>query len=632
MIQSSILKFTPFKRDLKLLLLLMLIVSFVDSALGQQTEVVNPNGSFENSNVTVSGDTTSVEGWNFFVQDGASGTYAIIDSVAKDGSRALAVTINGTGTQDWSLGAVNEPVPVVSGQMYTLTLWAKASESGATANFTVGETEARNFNELGRIGNAQVNLTTEWREFSFNFTPPSGTETVRVPLHFSFARNVGKTIYIDSVRISRPIIVEEPEEPVEPRTPIAHGKSKWLGNIYSPSQIENFEYYWNQVTPENAGKWGSVEPTRGNYNWGALDNSYRLAKDNGFPFRFHVLVWGGQQPTWINNLSTEEQLVAITQWFDAVAERYPDMEYVEVVNEGSNGHQLPDGQSGSANYIAALGGTGETGHDWIITAFEMARERFPNAKLMINDYNIVSSNTWNTQNARNYRRIIEDLQERGLIDVIGVQAHAFSTVGTQAQMRGVLDYLAQTGLPIQATEMDIDGIANVTNFQSDQRQLDNIRRIFPVFWEHPAVEGVTFWGWRPGLWRQAQDAYLIRSNGEERPALQWLREYVELTELTPPVSTEKFDQSLPTEFELSGNYPNPFNPVTNISYKLPVSSHVKLVVYDMTGRLIQTLVNGVQASGSHIALFDASNLSSGIYLYEIQAGSFRDVKKMMLIK
>ncbi len=622
-------KLTMALRSWVLGLLLITLAGLAERAHAQDFEVVNPNGSFENSNVTVSGDTTSVEGWNFFVQDGATGSYAIIDSVVKDGSRALAVTITGTGTQDWSLGAVNEPVLVQPNQTYTLTLWARASESGATANFTIGETQAKNFNELGRIGSSQVTLTTEWREFSVDFTVPAGTDTVRTPLHFSFARNIGKTIYIDSVRITRPIIVEEP---VQPRTPMAHGKSKWLGNIYSPSQIENFEFYWNQVTPENAGKWGSVEPTRGNYNWGALDNSYRLAKDNGFPFRFHILVWGGQQPSWINNLSSDEQLVAITQWFDAVAERYPEMEYVEVVNEGSNGHQLPDGQSGSANYINALGGTGETGHDWIITAFEMARERFPNSKLMINDYNIVSSNTWNTQNARNYRRIIEDLQERGLIDVIGVQAHAFSTVGTQAQMRSVLNYLAETGLPIQATEMDIDGIANVTPFQSDQRQLDNIRRIFPVFWEHPAVEGVTFWGWRPGLWRQAQDAYLIRSNGEERPALQWLREYVELTELTPPVSTEKFDDSLPSEFELSGNYPNPFNPVTSITYKLPMSSHVRLVVYDMTGRQIQTLVNAQQASGTHTYLFDASNLSSGLYLYELQAGSFRDVRKMMLIK
>src|SRR5690606_27101090 len=104
----------------------------------------------ELSDVTVLGDTSSVLGWNFFVQDGAEGSYEIVDTEVKDGNRALAVTILGTGTQDWSLGAVNEPVLVQPSQTYTFTLWAKASEAGATANFTVGQTQANNFNELGR--------------------------------------------------------------------------------------------------------------------------------------------------------------------------------------------------------------------------------------------------------------------------------------------------------------------------------------------------------------------------------------------------------------------------------------------------------------------------------------------------
>ncbi|REL38121.1 T9SS C-terminal target domain-containing protein [Rhodohalobacter sp. SW132] len=414
--------------------------------------------------------------------------------------------------------------------------------------------------------------------------------------------------------------------------PIADGKEKWLGNIYSSSQIEDFEVYWNQVTAENAGKWGSVESSRGNYNWTELDASYNLAKDNGFPYRFHILTWGGQQPDWINDLSTEEQLVAIEEWYDAVAERYPDMEYVEVVNEGSNGHQLPDGQSGSANYIEALGGTGDTGHDWIITAFEMARDRFPESKLMINDYNIVCSHSvsWCSNNAVNYRNIIEDLMERDLIDVIGVQAHAFSTMGSTEQIINSLDYLAETGLPIQATEMDIDGAPGESNEESDQAQLENMQRIFPAFWEHPAVEGVTFWGWRPGLWRQDQDAFLIRSSGVERPALTWLREYVEETDLS--VSNEIVEGESPMQFRLYDNYPNPFNPTTQIRYDIARTSDVSVRVYDVLGRQVQTLVNTQQSPGTYTLTFDASNLSSGVYFYRIQTDSFVDVKQMMLVK
>jgi endo-1,4-beta-xylanase len=94
--------------------------------------------------------------------------------------------------------------------------------------------------------------------------------------------------------------------------PIAAGKSKFLGNIYSAAQLPGFNQYWNQVTPENAGKWGSVEATRDVMNWSDLDAAYKLAKDNGFPFKLHVLIWGSQQPAWIENLPPAEQLEEIS--------------------------------------------------------------------------------------------------------------------------------------------------------------------------------------------------------------------------------------------------------------------------------------------------------------------------------
>lgn len=434
---------------------------------------------------------------------------------------------------------------------------------------------------------------------------------------------------LDDVTAGHPEIQDDPID-IYPGPPMAEGQQKWVGNIWAPGQIQNFTNYWNQVTPENAGKWGWIEGTRGVYNWSDLDASYQLAKDNGFPFRFHVLTWGGQQPAWINDLSTEEQLEAITQWYDTLAVRYPDMDYVEVVNEGSNNHQLPDGISGSANYIEALGGTGETGHDWIITAFEMARERFPNSKLMINDYNIVSSFTWGTQNVHNYRRIIDDLIDRDLIDVIGVQAHAFSTPGSQSQITRALDVLAETGLPIQATEMDIQGNSDLSQEASDQLQLENMQRVFPVFWEHPAVEGITFWGWRPGLWMA--DAELIRPNGEERPALTWLIEYVSTWE-SEPTNVREEDGSVPVKVSLSQNYPNPFNPTTNITYEISEYVDVTLTVYDITGRRVQTLVNQqAQSPGQYSVTFYATNLASGVYMYRLNAGSFSSVRQMMLVK
>ena len=90
--------------------------------------------------------------------------------------------------------------------------------------------------------------------------------------------------------------------------------------------------------------------------------------------------------------------------------------------------------------------------------------------------------------------------------------------------------------------------------------------------------------------------------------------------------------SLPTEFKLHNNFPNPFNPVTKIKFDLPKSSIVKLSVYDILGREITNILNGNLEAGYYEINFDGSKLASGIYFYKIQASDFTDVKKMILNK
>jgi gluconolactonase len=85
-------------------------------------------------------------------------------------------------------------------------------------------------------------------------------------------------------------------------------------------------------------------------------------------------------------------------------------------------------------------------------------------------------------------------------------------------------------------------------------------------------------------------------------------------------------------FQLSTNYPNPFNPSTVISYRLPVSSFVTLKIYDMLGKEVAALVSGIQAAGNHTAIFDGSAFPSGVYFYTLRAGSYAETKKLMLIK
>ena len=153
---------------------------------------------------------------------------------------------------------------------------------------------------------------------------------------------------------------------------LAENKCKFLGNVIPGTTPADFKNYWNQVTPENAGKWGSVEATRDEMNWTALDNAYNFAKENNLPFKQHTLVWGQQQPSWIGALSPEEQKEEVEEWIKAFCERFPETDFIDVVNEPL--HAVP-------NYSPALGGAGATGWDWVIWSFEKARQYCPNANL-----------------------------------------------------------------------------------------------------------------------------------------------------------------------------------------------------------------------------------------------------------
>jgi endo-1,4-beta-xylanase len=143
---------------------------------------------------------------------------------------------------------------------------------------------------------------------------------------------------------------------------LAAGQGKFLGNVPSEPPESYFANYWNQLTPGNAGKWGSIAYTQDTtkWNWSNLDKAYSYAKKNHLIFKDHCLIWGAQQPAWINDLDSAQQVKYIETWIRMVGQRYPDIDMVDVVNEALAGHNPPDGQNGRANYKNALGGSGKT--------------------------------------------------------------------------------------------------------------------------------------------------------------------------------------------------------------------------------------------------------------------------------
>ena len=104
---------------------------------------------------------------------------------------------------------------------------------------------------------------------------------------------------------------------------------------------------------------------------------------------------------------------------------------------------------------------------------------------------------------------------------------------------------------------------------------------------------------------------------------------------TPPFTTgveAEAPMGVPTGYALLQNYPNPFNPSTRIKYQLTSSVHVRLRVFNILGQAIADLVNGVEDAGNHIVTFEGSQLPTGMYFYQLEAGNFRDIKKMVLLK
>ncbi len=139
-------------------------------------------------------------------------------------------------------------------------------------------------------------------------------------------------------------------------------------------------------------------------------------------------------------------------------------------------------------------------------------------------------------------------------------------------------------------------------------------------------------GWFPEDLRSSQiNSYedeLIMTENWIRDRILWLDTNIPL--LTSVAGNEF--SGLPALFKLKQNYPNPFNPSTAISYQLPAVSQVKLVVYNALGKKVIELINSVQNAGNYFIPFNASGLASGVYYYKLSAGSFVQVRKMILMK
>jgi len=293
---------------------------------------------------------------------------------------------------------------------------------------------------------------------------------------------------------------------------LSSNQDKFLGNITTSYNVdygsEKFYQLWNQITPENESKWDQIEgSSRGSFNWTNCDRAFNYAKQHNFPFKFHTLIWGSQYPRWMDNLSTAEQYKAIVEWMDAIKNHYPNLQLIDVVNEAVAGHA-------PAPYRAALGGEGKTGYDWIIKAFEMAHERWPDAILIYNDYNTFQ---WNRQQ---FIDLVKVLRDAGApIDAYGCQSHDLTDYSKSTFKSAMAEIQNSLKIPMYITEYDI-------GTSDDNLQLQRFKEQLPLMWEADYCAGVTLWGYIYGkTWTTDGNSGLIK-DGNDRPAMTWLREYM----------------------------------------------------------------------------------------------------------
>ncbi len=337
-----------------------------------------------------------------------------------------------------------------------------------------------------------------------------------------------------------------------------------------------------------------------------------------------------------------------------------------VINEPAHLTELEDVFGGVAEYA-----------EW----FKLAAEADSNAKLYINEYEILSAGGMNLTIQERYKEIIRAIETNGgHVDGVGLEGHVGYPLAPPELVYEIIDEYASlgNGKDISISEYDAEG---VEEFMGSE----HMRDFLTITFSHPAVKSFLFWGyWDKNHWLDDgplfRDSWSLKPSGETYINLvfnEWwtnengktdsqgkvlsrgfLGDYeikisIGSTTKTKEVKLSKTDNvfevtldmttnisadpKLPEEYSLSQNYPNPFNPTTTISYSIPTNvkretQEVKLTIYDVLSKEVATLVNKVQSPGKYKVDFDGNRLSSGIYYYQLKSGKFIETKKMIILK
>jgi endo-1,4-beta-xylanase len=294
---------------------------------------------------------------------------------------------------------------------------------------------------------------------------------------------------------------------------------RYFGAAIDPGALDERRYrdlaatQPTSVTPENAMKWGSVEPSRGQYDWDRADALVAFAKVHGQKVRGHTLVWHSQLPLWLidGGFSPDELKGLMVAHIAAEAGRYRGAIYAwDVVNEPFT----DDGAWRNSIWHDAMG------PDYVATALKAARAADPDAKLYINDYNVETAGP----KMRALFDLVAALKRDGVpIDGVGLQSH-FVAGAVPHDLPEVMAKFASLGVDVAVTELDLR-LPLPADDKALARQADDYASVVRACRVTPRCVGVTTWGitddrsWIPSFFSGYGAALPFDENYRPKPAV-----------------------------------------------------------------------------------------------------------------
>ncbi len=448
--------------------------------------------------------------------------------------------------------------------------------------------------------------------------------------------------------------------------------SRWLANTRDGRtyreklvDLDGKGHGFNIVVFENALKWdaweGDWEGTRAE-----VVDCIRWLRAENIRVRGHCLVWPGQD--WlpsriVNNLNNLPYIrnEIRNHIFDTAG--YPGVKGEiyewDVINEMIHNKTLENAF-----------GTQDIYKEWL----EWAHEADPDAYLYLNEYNIISSGGQNTASQAAYKVLLRKLIDQGApIHGLGMQTHVGSNLTPPVRVLQILDDFAELGLRMSITEYDAQGAA-------PELAADYMRDILICAFSHPAMKNFLMWGfWDGAHW--LSDAPIFKKDWTLKPSGEvfidwvfnkwWTNEigrtdslgcftarafygdyeitataegidgYAAVsfdstgTDVTVTLNTDATSVGgthPPQSFEVEPAFPNPFNAVATVRYRLPRDGHVRLQLYDLSGRIVSTPLDQIQTGGEHAVRIDAGDLPSGIYFYRLSFEEAVRADKLILVR